>query len=77
MIFDRNVAIELHYSRIELSNADIKAMFGNIQNCTVAKLKTMAKTKMKDKGVLPYNPCCVNTQAAFEAWSLFLEGGEV
>lgn len=67
------IAIKLYYERIELSNADIRSLFGNLSSCTVAKLKDMARQKMIENNVPIWNAQRVNTEAAYEAWGLNID----
>lgn len=64
------VAIKLFRTRVELSNADIEALFGKHSSSTVAKLKKLARDKMTERSIMSRNPRCVNTEAAYEAWGL-------
>ena len=63
-------AIRIYYERIELRNADIREIFGNICNDTVCKLKRIAKDRMEENDVPSWDAQAVNTEAAFEAWGL-------
>ena len=66
-------AIEIYYSTIEMKNADIRQLFGKISSSTIAKLKNVARAKMREKDVPTWNANYVNTAAAFEAWGLNIE----
>lgn len=70
---DLKTAIVLYHSRVELSNADIKKLFGAHCNNTISKLKALAREKMAENNVPAWNPQHVNTAAAYEAWGLDIE----
>ena len=69
-IVDIKTAIQLYYSRIELSNADITTLFGKLSGNTVAKLKDLVKIYMIEHDIKIWNPMHVNTKAAYSAWGL-------
>lgn len=69
-------ALQLYYNRIELSGADIKELFGEISNCTIAKLKNKARELMNERSTPIWNAQNVNTEVAFEAWGLNIENLE-
>ena len=72
-LLDIRKAVELYYSRLDLSNADIKDLFGNMSSSTVAKLKALAeKQRMKD-GVSKWSANRVVTMCAYKAWGLDIE----
>lgn len=72
-ITDLKTAIKTYYSRFELSNTDIKKLFGVSSDTTVGKLKRLATEKMAEKNIPFRNPLCVNTEAAYEAWELDID----
>lgn len=63
-------AIRLYYERIELSNADIRELFGKLANGTVKRLKDKAQEIMNERGTPVWNARHVNTEIAYEAWGL-------
>ncbi len=69
-------ALQLYYKRIELSGADIKELFGEISNCTIAKLKNKARELMRERNTPMWNSQNVNTEVAYEAWGLNIESLE-
>ena len=69
-------ALQLYYNRIELSGADIKELFGDISNCTIAKLKNKARELMRERSTPIWNARNVNTEVAYEAWGLNIENLE-
>lgn len=62
-------AVRLYYERIELSNADIAALFDTSQG-TVYKLKLLARERMAEEDVPAWNARNVNTEVAYRAWGL-------
>ena len=67
---DIGVAVRLFYERFELSNKDIKELFGVTGSNTVTRLKNQALQLMAEKGRQPWSKECVNTECAYEAWGL-------
>lgn len=63
-------AIRLYYERIELTNSDIRELFGKISSATVTKLKKAARQVMQDNDTPIWNAQCVNTEDAYHAWGL-------
>lgn len=63
-------ALRLYYSKPEIGNADIKAMYGRIGSTTICKLKKLARDTMQVNDVKTLNPYTVDTVAAFAAWGL-------
>ena len=70
---DVRKAVELYYSRLDLSNADIKELFGNIGHDTIAKLKALAEKQRMEDGVSKWSATRVNTMCAYKAWGLDIE----
>ena len=69
-------ALRLYYERIELSGKDIKELFGDISDCTVAKLKNKVREMMKEEDTPIWNARNVNTEVAYKAWGLDIESLE-
>lgn len=67
------VTLRLYYERTELSNKDIIALFGKLSSRTISKYKAAARQIMIKKNVPTFNPLCVNTRAAYEAWGLDID----
>lgn len=63
-------ALKIYYEKNELTNSDIKSLFGNISLSKVFSLKKLARDKMVELSVLPYDATSVNTAVAFEAWGI-------
>lgn len=76
-ITDIGKAIELYYARIELSNEDIKALFGAISTGRILRLKNLAKERMLEEDVPYWNALHVNTKTAYEAWGLDIKDLEI
>lgn len=69
-IADLATAIRLYYSKLELSNADIRELFPETGKSTILKLKKKAQEYMTEKGTLAYGGYSVNTRDAYSAWGL-------
>lgn len=63
-------ALRLYYSKPEIGNADIKAIYGRIGSATICKLKKLARKNMEINEVKTLNPYTVDTVSAFAAWGL-------
>lgn len=63
-------AIRLYYERTELSNGDIRELFGHLGNDTVRRLKWKATELMTERNTPIWNAQRVNTEVAYEAWGL-------
>lgn len=70
---DIEKAVELYYTRLDLSNADIKALFGAMGSQKVAELKKLAEDVRREKNAARWSPLRVPTSCAFEAWGLDIE----
>lgn len=66
-------AIRLYYECIELSNSDIRVLFGKIGSTTLYKLKHTAQALMNERHTPVWNATKVNTEVAYEAWGLDVE----
>ena len=70
-IEDIGAALEVYYSRITLTNADIRRLFGrSLANGTMAKLRRLARQEEDRAGIIPTNPATVSTAAAYTAWGI-------
>ncbi len=64
-------ALEVYYSRPELSNADIKQLFGEkLSSATVSRLKAKVREQMVAENIPVWNSRCINTETAFKVWGL-------
>lgn len=66
-------AIRLYYERTELSNDDIRELFGRHSSTTIAKLKNIARNEMTERNTPVWNANCINTEVAYAAWGLSIE----
>jgi len=69
-------AIRLYYERIELTNDDIRELFGKIGSATVVRLKKAARVQMQENNTPVWNAQWVNTEDAYKAWGLDIESLE-
>ena len=69
-ITDIPFAVELYYSRIELSNADISKLLGLKSSSSILRFKKRAHEKAKELGIPEWGRRTVNTEAAYLAWGL-------
>lgn len=72
-LLDVRKAVEMYYSRLDLSNSDICALFGKISPSTVYKLKLLAEEQRKEDGVACWSANRVNTMCAYKAWGIDIE----
>ncbi len=63
-------AIRLYYEHIELSNSDIRELFGKLAPATIKSLKNKALAIMTERNTPVWNAQRVNTEIAYEAWGL-------
>lgn len=63
------IALQLYYTRNELSTADIRVIF-SCSSTTASRLKKRGREQMELDKVPTWNPNCVNTEAAFRSWGL-------
>ena len=63
-------AIRLYYQRIELSNSDIRELFGKLAPATIKSLKNKALAIMTERNTPVWNAQRVNAEIAYEAWGL-------
>ena len=66
-------AVELYYSRVALSNADITALFAPIGKDKVIGLKRLAREKTAELGKMQWSNQTVRTDDAYLAWGLDIE----
>lgn len=62
--------IRIYYERIELSNDDIREIYGKLGSATIAKLKRKAREVMTENSRPVWNARFVNTEDAYTAWGL-------
>lgn len=68
-VADLEVAVELYYSKNELSPADICRLFGCCHS-TARLLRRRGREQMEIDHVPTWNPKYVNTEAAYQSWGL-------
>jgi hypothetical protein len=66
---DLATAIKLFYAKSELTNKDIKLLFGTCPSHTT-KLKNQVKQAMAEQGVKTFYPNTVNTRVAYQVWGI-------
>ena len=66
---DIRTAIELYYTKVELSSDDICRLFG-VGSSGATKLKRPALELMAQRKVHCWLPHAVNTKLAYEAWGI-------
>lgn len=74
-VSDHRYAIELFYSRTELSTGDIRELFKSASDVRISgeralKLKEMAREKQIEDGVPIYDAQRVNTEVAYKVWGI-------
>ena len=67
-LVDIGEAILIYYAKTELSNADLKTLFGTKAESTYYKLKKLVRNAMKEKNIEVFDDSKVNTKLAFEVW---------
>ena len=72
-LVDIEKAVELYYTRLDLSNDDIKSLFGNMGSAKVAQLKKLAEEERRRQNAARWSPLRVPTGCAFDAWGLNIE----
>ena len=68
--------VRLYYERLELSNDDIKTIFGKISSATITRLKKQARKQMAIDESPVWNAMHVNTRSAYKAWNLDIDDFE-
>lgn len=69
-ITDIKYAVQLYYSRVEISNKEIGKLFNINGTAAIARKKRQARELMTEKKVCACGPATVNTEVAYEAWGL-------
>ena len=67
---DVETVVKLYWEKIDLRNADIKAIFPGIGDSTVQKLKRVARAYTAAAGRMQINSRTVLTEDAYIAWGL-------
>lgn len=66
-------AIRLFYERTELSNEDIRELFGDLSSATIARLKNVARKEMAERNTPVWSANRVNTEVAYVSWGLSID----
>lgn len=66
-------AIRLFYERTELSNEDIKDLFGDLSSATITRLKNVVREEMVKRNTPVWNANRVNTEVAYVSWGLSID----
>lgn len=69
-------AIELYYSTTELSNSDIRKIFGINSTTSVQKYKKSALAEMAKRNAQTWEAAHVDTECAFSAWGIDIKNLE-
>ena len=69
-LVDLREAIRIYYTKRELRNADIRALFGEIGTARLSKLKDLARDAMRESNVPTLDDMAVNTDCAFQVWGI-------
>lgn len=68
-------AVRLYYEKPEITNADIKKLFGTGETQTI-KIKRAVKEEMAKQGVKSWLPHSVNTRIAYQVWGIDIDDFE-
>ena len=68
-------AVRLYYEKPEITNADIKKLFGTGETQTI-KIKRAVKEEMAKQGVKSWLPHSVNTRIAYKVWGIDIDDFE-
>ncbi|MDE7360472.1 MAG: hypothetical protein K2N38_00885 [Oscillospiraceae bacterium] len=66
-------AIRLYYEHTELSNSDIKELFGKCSSATITRLKSKVRERMAEEKTPVWNANNVNTKVAYSTWGLDID----
>lgn len=69
---DIKKALELYYTKTEISSADIRSLFGCCP-ATATKLKAQVKKAMAEKEIRTWLPGNVDIKTAYEVWHIDVE----
>lgn len=75
-ILDLETAIKIYHERIELSNADIRKLFGQMGSNKMSELKNIAREKMIQENAPIWNASYVRTECAYKAWGMDIKNLE-
>lgn len=69
-------ALRLYYEHTELSNDNIKELFGNLSSATISKLKKKVYIRMAEENTPIWNAKYVNTAVAYKTWGIDIDNLE-
>ena len=72
-VADISAAIRLYYEHTEIGNKDIRAIFGDMGNGRIGRLKQLALEAMHERGTVHYNAQYVNTEVAYDVWGINID----
>lgn len=68
---DLGTAVRIYYSYPEMSNKEIKELFGrDFSGATLARYKSMIRQRQRELGIKTAVPYSVNTKVAFEVFGI-------
>lgn len=62
------LAVEMYYAKVDLSNSDIKLLFGGISHSKISQLKGIANRQREADGRFRWDASRVDTVSAYKAW---------
>lgn len=68
-IKDIETAVRIYYLHPELGTSEIKELF-NCSSSTATRLKNQVKIVQRERGILTFSDCHVNTRCAYEVWKI-------
>ena len=66
-------ALRLHDQTIELNNAQIRELFGDLGSNRISSLKKMVHNALREQGKPIRNALTVDTDTAYKVWGLDIE----
>lgn len=69
-IKDIDTALRVYYTYPELSNAQIRELFGNIAGSTISKYKQAVRAIQAEREVKTSQLNTINTEIAYEVWGI-------
>lgn len=72
-VADISAAIRLYYEHTEIGNKDIRAIFGDMGNGRIGRLKQLVLKAMHERGTVHYNAQYVNTEVAYDVWGINID----
>lgn len=69
-IKDIDTALRIYYSKTELTNSDIKELFGKIADSTVNRYKGAVLEKQIELGVRTSQLYTVDAETAYDVWGI-------